>query len=169
MISGHNINSISLRYFNPIGVHESILIGDYSKDKTSNLIPIITETAIGKRKKLIIYGNDYNTIDGTCIRDYIHVVDLAIAHVLAMQFILENKGKYVFNVGTGNGISVLEAIKLFEDANQVKIKYSIGKRRSGDIEKIYSCSHLIKEELKWEAKQNIKKAMQSAWQWEKSK
>ena len=110
-------NSVSLRYFNPIGSHKSALIGDCSKDKPANLIPIITETAIGKRKKITIFGDDYNTPDGTCIRDYIHIVDLARSHVLAIKFIIKNPGKHVFNVGTGIGVSVLEALQIFEKAN----------------------------------------------------
>ena len=165
----NSANSVSLRYFNPIGSHESALIGDYSRDKASNLIPIITETAIGKRDKVTIFGNDYNTNDGTCIRDYIHVIDLATAHVAAMNFILQNPGKHIFNVGTGNGISVLEAIQAFEKANQLKINYSIGSRRKGDIEKIYADGTLIKKKLSWQPKKTLEQAMKSAWNWEKNK
>ena len=106
-------NSVALRYFNPIGSHKSALIGDCSTDKASNLVPVITETAIGKREKIIVFGDDYNTADGTCIRDYIHIVDLAKAHVKAMAFLIKNPGKHTFNVGTGVGISVLEIIKTF--------------------------------------------------------
>ena len=162
-------NSISLRYFNPIGSHNSTLIGDCSADKASNLVPIITETVIGRRKEITIFGDDYNTPDGTCIRDYIHVVDLAKSHVLALNFILKKSGKHVFNIGTGNGVSVLEAIKTFEKANDLKVNYSIGKRRSGDIEKIYANTKLAKQKLNWEPIETLKNAMISAWNWEKTR
>ena len=162
-------NSVSLRYFNPIGGHDSALIGDCSADKPSNLVPIITETAIGKRKNITVFGNDYNTPDGTCIRDYIHVVDLATSHVSALKFVLEASGKHVFNIGTGKGISVIEAIKAFEKANKLKVNYSIGKRRSGDIEQIYANNELAKEKLNWQAKRSLEEAMKSSWKWEKNK
>ena len=162
-------NSVALRYFNPIGSHKSVLIGDYSLEKASNIVPIITETAIGKRKKMTVFGNDYNTPDGTCIRDYIHVVDLARSHVLAMEFILSNSGKHAFNVGTGIGISVLELIHIFEKANKVKLNYMIGDRRKGDIEEIYADGELVKSKLGWKAQESLKEAMISAWDWEKSK
>ena len=162
-------NSISLRYFNPIGSHSSSLIGDCSKDKTSNLVPIITKVAIGKKDKITVLGNDYNTPDGSCIRDYIHVVDLAKSHVLALNYILKNSGKNCFNVGTGKGISVLETIKEFEKANKVKIKYNIGKRRKGDVEKIFSDNTLIKNKLKWKAEKSLRQALVDAWNWERNK
>ena len=162
-------NSVSLRYFNPIGGHDSALIGDCSADKPSNLVPIITETAIGKRKNITVFGNDYNTPDGTCIRDYIHVVDLATSHVSALKFVLKASGKHVFNIGTGKGISVIEAIKAFEKANKLKVNYSIGKRRSGDIEQIYANNELAKEKLNWQAKRSLEEAMKSSWKWEKNK
>tara|TARA_B100001094_G_C17889264_1_gene650836 strand:- start:288 stop:767 length:480 start_codon:yes stop_codon:yes gene_type:complete len=158
-----------LRYFNPIGSYSSALIGDCSADKASNLVPIITETVIGRRKEITVFGDDYNTSDGTCIRDYIHVVDLAKSHVSALEFILNQSGKHVFNIGTGNGVSVLEAIKTFEKANNLKVNYSIGKRRSGDIEKIYADTKLAKQKLDWEPKKTLKDAMISAWNWEKMK
>ena len=169
MLLKHNCNSVSLRYFNPIGSHESSLIGDCSSDKPSNLIPIITEVAIGKRKNLIVYGDDYNTPDGTCIRDYIHVVDLAKSHVLAMVYILKNPGKHAFNVGTGNGISVLDAINAFERTNNLKIDYSIGSRRSGDIEQIYANGSLVESKLGWQNEKTLEEAMKSAWDWERQK
>ncbi|MDA9663553.1 UDP-glucose 4-epimerase GalE [bacterium] len=169
MILEENINSISLRYFNPIGSHETALIGDCSSDKPSNLVPIITETAIGKRKKITIYGNDYNTPDGTCIRDYIHVVDLAKSHVMAIKYLFNNPGKHIFNVGTGIGLSVLEVINKFARINKLKINYSIGDRRNGDIERIYSNCDLIKKELGWSAEETFKQAMISSWKWEKQK
>jgi len=162
-------NSVVLRYFNPIGSHSSALIGDCSADKPSNLVPIITEVAIGKREKITIYGDDYNTPDGTCIRDYIHVVDLAKSHVLAMNFLIKNPGKHAFNVGTGIGISVLDAVNAFEKTNNLSINYSIGPRRSGDIEQIYANGSLVKAKLGWEAQETLEQAMRSAWDWEKNK
>ena len=169
LLEKNECNSISLRYFNPIGSHSSLLIGDCSKDKTSNLVPIITKVAIGKKDKITVLGNDYNTPDGSCIRDYIHVVDLAKSHVLALDYILKNSGKNCFNVGTGKGISVLETIKEFEKANKVKIKYTIGKRRKGDVEKIFSDNTLIKNKLKWKAKKSLRQALVDAWNWERNK
>ena len=169
MLKEDSSNSVALRYFNPIGSHSTALIGDCSSDKPSNLVPIITEVAIGKRKNITIFGNDYNTPDGTCIRDYIHVVDLAKSHVKAMGFLINNPGKHAFNVGTGIGISVLDAIKAFETTNDLSINYSIGPRRSGDIEEIYANGILVKAKLGWEAKETLEQAMKSAWDWEKSK
>ena len=161
MLKEDSCNSVALRYFNPIGSHPSALIGDCSADRPNNLIPIITEVAIGKREKIIVYGNNYDTADGTCIRDYIHVVDLARSHVLAMDFLIKKAGKHAFNVGTGVGVSVLEAIKVFEKTNNLSVKYSIGPRRSGDIEQIYANGKLIKTKLGWEAKETLEKAMKS--------
>ena len=169
MLKDDTCNSVALRYFNPIGSHSSSLIGDCSADKPSNLVPIITEVAIGKREKITVFGNDYNTPDGTCIRDYIHVVDLAKSHVLAMNFLINNPGKYAFNVGTGIGVSVLDAIKAFEKTNNLSINYCIGARRDGDIEQIYANGSLVKSKLAWEAKESLEKAMKSAWEWEKLK
>ena len=167
MLESDNSNSVSLRYFNPIGSHPSGLIGDCSADKPSNLVPIITEVAIGKRKEITVFGDDYNTPDGTCIRDYIHVVDLAKSHVLAMDFLIKNLGKHAFNVGTGIGVSVLDAIKSFEKTNNLKINYSIGPRRSGDIEQIYANGSLVKTKLGWEPKESLEQAMKSVWNWKK--
>jgi UDP-glucose 4-epimerase len=169
MLLDDKCNSVALRYFNPIGSHSSALIGDCSADRPSNLVPIITETAIGKREKITVFGNDYNTHDGTCIRDYIHVLDLAKSHVLAMNFVLNNPGKHAFNVGTGIGVSVLDVIKAFEKANNLKVNYSIGPRRSGDIEQIYANGSFVKNKLGWEAKETLEQAMKSAWEWEKLK
>ena len=162
-------HSVSLRYFNPIGSHHSGLIGDCSADKPSNLVPIITELAIGKREEIIVFGQDYNTPDGTCIRDYIHVVDLANSHVKALDYLIKEPGKYAFNVGTGKGVSVLEAIQIFERVNKMKIKYKVGERRKGDIEKIYSDNSLISKELEWSAKISLNQAMKDAWNWEQKK
>ena len=169
MLKEDTCNSVALRYFNPIGSHPSALIGDCSADKASNLVPIITEVAIGKREKITVFGDDYNTPDGTCIRDYIHVVDLAKSHVLAMDFIINNPGKHAFNVGTGIGVSVLDAVKAFEKTNNLSINYFIGPRRDGDIEQIYANGSLVKAKLGWEAKESLEQAMKSAWQWEKQK
>ena len=169
MLKDDTCNSVALRYFNPIGSHSSSLIGDCSADKPSNLVPIITEVAIGKREKITVFGDDYNTPDGTCIRDYIHVVDLAKSHVLAMDFLVNNPGKHAFNVGTGIGVSVLDAVKAFEKTNNLSINYSIGPRRDGDIEQIYANGSLVKAKLGWKAKESLEKAMKSAWDWEKGK
>ena len=169
MLKSDACNSVALRYFNPIGSHHSALIGDCSVDRPSNLVPIITEVAIGKREKIIVFGDDYNTPDGTCIRDYIHVVDLAKSHVLAMDFLINNPGKHAFNVGTGIGVSVLDAVKAFEKTNNLTINYTVGPRRDGDIEQIYANGSLVKEKLGWEAKETLEQAMKSAWEWEKIK
>ena len=169
LLNNTKISSISLRYFNPIGSHESGVIGDCSSDKASNLVPIITETAIGKREQITVFGDDYDTPDGTCLRDYIHVVDLANAHVKALQYVMKNKGKSAFNIGTGNGVSVLEAIHIFEKVNNIKVNYKIGPRRAGDVEKIYSDNTLSTNELKWKAQKTLDTAMLSAWKWENQK
>ena len=160
------INSISLRYFNPIGSHPSVLIGDCSADKPANLVPIICEVANGVREQLIVNGDDYNTIDGTCVRDYIHVVDLARSHVSALVYLLKNPSKEVFNIGTGKGLSVLEAVHFFEEANKKDINYSIGMRRKGDIEEIYSDNKKVEKILEWKAEIPIQDAMKHAWNWE---
>ena len=164
-----NVNSISLRYFNPIGSHRSGLIGDCSSDKPANLIPIICEVAKGVREKLIINGDDYNTIDGTCVRDYIHVVDLAKSHVSALNYLLKNPKKEIFNIGTGEGLSVLEAVYFFEKVNKEKINYSIGPRREGDVDEIYSDNKKVEDLLVWQAEQSVLQAMKDAWNWEINK
>ena len=169
LLNKTDISSVSLRYFNPIGSHESGLIGDCSFDKASNLVPIITETAIGIREQITVFGDDYNTKDGTCLRDYIHVIDLANAHIKALEYVMKYNDKSTFNIGTGNGVSVLEAIHIFEQVNTLKVNYKIGPRRAGDVEQIYSDNTLSTNELKWEAKRTIEEAMSSAWLWEKQK
>ena len=170
LIEESGINSISLRYFNPVGSHPSILIGDCSADKPNNLVPIICEVASGKRKSMQIFGNDYNTHDGTCIRDYIHVVDLAKAHVMAVNHILNNtKIKTAYNLGVGKGVSVLEVIYSFEKVNNLKISYELGPRRAGDVEQIYSDNTKINEELDWFPVMSFESALESAWNWEKLK
>lgn len=169
LISKNLCNSISLRYFNPIGSHDSGLIGDCSRDSASNLVPVIAEVACGIRDKLLVNGNDYNTHDGTCVRDYVHVQDLAIAHVKALDFLLDNNIKDVFNVGTGKGFSVLEIIEDFQKSNMSKLNYEIGPRRKGDVEKIYSDVKKIKKILDWSAKRSIGEALISDWNWQISK
>jgi UDP-glucose 4-epimerase len=161
---------ISLRYFNPIGAHPSSLLGELPIGAPNNLVPYITQTAAGIRKELVIFGKDYNTPDGTCIRDYIHVADLASAHVQAMRF-LEQKDKggllEVFNLGTGEGISVLEVVEEFIASTGVKFPYRFGDRRPGDVEKVFADpvkSNLI---LGWKAEYSLRDALIHAWQWEK--
>lgn len=159
---------IALRYFNPVGAHTSALIGELPRGVPQNLIPFVTQSAIGKRDSITIYGDDYNTADGTCIRDYIHVVDLAKAHIAALQR-MENQESdpyEVINIGTGRGYSVLEVIKAFESSTGVKLDYKIGPRRSGDIEKIYGEVNKAKQVLGWEAELGIEEMMSSAWAWE---
>ena len=168
LIQNNNCNSVSLRYFNPIGSHESGLIGDCSSDNASNLVPIVAEVAAGLRPKLTVNGNDYNTHDGTCVRDYIHVQDLAIAHVKALDYLLEHEDKEVFNVGTGHGLSVLDIVNAFEASNNLKLKYAIGDRRAGDVEKIYADGAKIKKVLGWKAVRTTEEALISAWNWQKS-
>ena len=169
ILSRNPISSVSLRYFNPIGSHASTLIGDCSGDKASNLVPIITEVASGIRKKLIINGSDYNTLDGTCVRDYLHVQDLAQAHVNSFEYVFNKNGKHIFNVGSGKGLSVLEIIKSFERVNNIDLDYTFGQRRNGDVEAIYSNGSLAKSELKWHPKISLDQAMLDAWNWEKQK
>ena len=169
LISKNLCNSVSLRYFNPIGSHDSGLIGDCSSDNASNLVPIVAEVAQGIRDVLIINGNDYDTHDGTCVRDYIHVQDLAISHVKALDYLLFSEGKFVFNVGTGIGLSVLDIVNAFEDVNSIKIHRKIGPRRRGDIKEIYSDGTLIHDVLRWKPIKTIEEALISSWKWQKSK
>ncbi|GAA4519805.1 UDP-glucose 4-epimerase GalE [Sphingobacterium thermophilum] len=165
-----NYHIIALRYFNPVGAHPSALIGELPNGVPQNLLPFITQTAIGKREKLTVFGNDYDTPDGSCIRDYIHVVDLAKAHVAAIKLLEKGNpnGKYdVFNVGTGNGYSVLEAIAAFEKASGQKLKYEFGPRREGDVVKVWGDVSKSNRELGWKAELGIDEMMASAWAWEK--
>ncbi len=164
------IKVISLRYFNPIGAHESALIGELPLSEPDNLVPYITQTAIGIREQLKIFGSDYNTPDGTCIRDYIHVVDLAKAHIIAINRLIAHKNKSdfeVFNLGTGKGSSVLEVINSFEKVSLKKLNYKITERRSGDIEQIYADTKYANEELGWKAEKTLDDMLLSAWNWEK--
>ncbi|TWV99037.1 UDP-glucose 4-epimerase GalE [Chitinophaga pinensis] len=161
--------SILLRYFNPVGAHPSGLIGELPLGRPDNLVPFITQTAIGKLPKLTVFGHDYDTRDGSCIRDYIHVMDIANAHTKALQYLLAKKNKEnceVFNLGTGNGVTVLEAIKAFEKISGVKLNYELGPRRPGDVIAIYANNTKAKEELGWVAGTGIEDMMRTAWQWE---
>jgi UDP-glucose 4-epimerase len=162
-------NLISLRYFNPIGAHKSGLIGELPNGIPNNLMPYITQTAVGLRDKLSVYGNDYPTPDGTPIRDYIHVVDLAKAHVKALKRQLQNKQEEnfeIFNLGTGKGYSVLEVIKAFEEVSKKKLNYEIVERRDGDVPKLYAATKLAEEKLEWKANKSLEEMIASAWQWE---
>ncbi|MFD1768692.1 UDP-glucose 4-epimerase GalE [Sphingobacterium suaedae] len=164
-----NYQVIALRYFNPVGAHESALIGELPLGVPQNLLPFITQTAIGKREKLTVFGGDYDTPDGSCVRDYIHVVDLAKAHVAAIQLLEKGNpnGRYdVFNVGTGNGYSVLQAIAAFETASGQKLNYVIGPRRDGDIVKVWGDVTKSTTQLGWKAELGIDEMMSSAWAWE---
>lgn len=163
--------SIILRYFNPIGAHASAEIGELPLGVPNNLLPFVTQTAIGIRKQLSVFGNDYNTPDGSCIRDYIHVVDLARAHVIAVQRMLNEKTKSpveTFNLGTGRGLSVLEIIDTFEKVNGVKISYKIVDRREGDIEKVWADPAYANNELGWTATETVEETLRSAWAWEQN-
>ncbi len=165
-----NLRAISLRYFNPIGAHPSAEIGELPIGTPQNLVPFITQTAIGKREKLSVYGNDYPTSDGTCIRDYIHVMDLAKAHVVALERLLKNKADTnydVFNLGTGKGNSVLEVINTFEEITGQKLPYKIAERREGDVIAAYADTNKANNVLKWKAEHNLDQALKSAWNWEK--
>ena len=165
------MKSILLRYFNPLGAHPSALIGELPQGVPNNLVPFITQTAKGKRKELMVFGNDYNTIDGSCIRDYIDVVDLAKAHVIAVNRLLNHKTENdieIFNLGTGNGVSVIEIIEAFEKASGIKIPYKIVERRAGDIEKVWADTSKANNILGWKASVPLIETLRSAWNWEKS-
>jgi UDP-glucose 4-epimerase len=164
-----NINAILLRYFNPIGSHPSAEIGELPIGVPQNLVPFITQTGIGLRKELMVYGNDYPTVDGTCIRDYIHVVDLAKAHVVALQRLLENKNEdkvEIFNLGTGVGSSVLEVISSFEKVSGKPFPYKIVDRREGDVTMAYASTDKANTILGWKTASSLDEAMESAWKWE---
>ncbi len=169
-IKNSGLHTILLRYFNPIGAHQTALIGELPIGVPNNLVPYITQTAIGKRECLNVYGKDYPTPDGTCIRDYIHVVDLAKAHVVAVDRLIENKNKSsleIFNLGTGNGFSVLEVITSFEKIAEQKLNYKIVERRAGDVAMIYSDCELANKELGWKANLGLEEMLSSSWKWEK--
>lgn len=163
------IKAILLRYFNPIGAHKSGLIGELPNGVPQNLVPFITQTAIGKREKLSVYGNDYPTADGTCIRDYIHVVDLAEAHVVSLERLLNNKNETaveIFNLGTGKGSSVLEVIECFEKVTNQKLNYQIVDRREGDVIQAYADTTKAREILGWQTRLSLDEALLSSWDWE---
>ncbi|MFD2246597.1 UDP-glucose 4-epimerase GalE [Pontibacter ruber] len=166
--SGSNMHSIALRYFNPIGAHPSAKIGELPLGVPNNLVPFITQTAAGIREQLTIFGSDYDTPDGTCIRDYVHVVDLAKAHVAAINRLLSGKAENIefFNVGTGTGNTVLEAVQAFERVTGVKLNYKIGPRRPGDVPKIYADVTKATEVLGFRTTSTLEEAMQSAWDWQ---
>jgi len=164
------LKGIALRYFNPVGAHPSALIGELPIGVPANLVPFITQTAAGLRNELKVFGDDYDTSDGSAVRDYINVVDLAKAHVVAVKRLLNNRNKSgyeIFNLGTGNGVSVLEAVHAFEKATGLKLNYKIVGRRAGDIEKIWADTTFANEELGWKAETGLEETMLSAWKWEK--
>ena len=165
------LKGIALRYFNPIGAHPSALIGELPRGVPQNLVPFITQTAAGIRECLSVFGDDYDTPDGSCLRDYIDVVDLAKAHVVAITRMIEdkNKEKYeIFNVGTGNGVSVLELVNSFEQVNELKLNYKIAPRRPGDVVAIWADTSLANNELGWKAERSLDDTLRSAWAWEKN-
>lgn len=169
--NAHNLNAIALRYFNPIGAHDSIKIGELPLGVPQNLIPFVTQTAAGIRKELSIFGDDYPTHDGTAIRDYIHVVDLAKAHIAALQRLLDKKNANnfeFFNVGTGKGSSVLDVVKSFEKVSSQKLPYKIVGRRAGDITAAYADTSLASKELNWKTEKTLDEALDSAWKWQQS-
>ena len=168
--SNHELRMMSLRYFNPIGAHESAFIGELPIGKPNNLLPFITQTAAGVHEKLTIFGNTYPTVDGTCVRDYIHVVDLAEAHVKALEFLLGQRMgcNEIVNIGTGKGSSVLEVVDAFEKVNEVTVNYEFGPKRQGDVIEIYANVDYAKSLLGWQAKKTINDAVRDAWRWEKS-
>lgn len=163
------LKAISLRYFNPVGAHPSALIGELPIGVPNNLVPYITQTAAGVRQKLIVFGNDYNTPDGSCLRDFIHVVDLAKAHAAALEKIESLDHRYeAFNLGTGKGVSVLEVVDCFQTATGVKLKYEVGPRRAGDVEKIFANPAKAEKLLGWKTELSLTDSMTHAWQWEKN-
>ncbi len=161
---------VSLRYFNPIGAHPSTLMGELPIGTPNNLVPYITQTAAGKRAKLTVFGSDYNTPDGSCVRDFIHVVDVADAHLKAMEYLAklsEENTLRIFNLGTGRGVSVLELIEQFKRVSGVDLPYTIGPRRPGDIEKVYADTTKVNSELGWKTKYTSEESLLHAWEWEK--
>jgi UDP-glucose 4-epimerase len=169
MFSNNGGAAILLRYFNPVGAHPSALIGETPLGKPQNLVPAITQTAIGKLPTMKVFGNDYPTRDGSCIRDYIHVCDIAHAHTLALQYLQANKyteNCEVFNLGTGNGITVLEAIRMFEEVSGRSLAYSMAARRPGDVMAIYANNEKAVQQLGWSIRYNLQEMMRTAWNWE---
>lgn len=169
--SAPGFKAVLLRYFNPVGAHPTGFNGEFPRGRPDNLVPYITQTAAGILQKLTVFGDNYDTRDGSCIRDYIHVSDIADAHVKALNYLIENKQKKastVFNLGTGNGVSVLEAIHSFEKVTEQKLNYEVGPRRAGDVISIYANNDLVKKELNWMPKYNLDEMMLSAWKWQQN-
>jgi UDP-glucose 4-epimerase len=169
-VSNKNLNSILLRYFNPVGAHPSIQIGELPVGRPANLVPAITQTAIGKLPTMQVYGTDYNTKDGSCVRDYIHVSDIAHAHTLALNYLLDKKNTMpseIFNLGSGDGYTVLEVIDTFEKVSGTKLNYELAPRRSGDVVAIFANNEKAKTILNWQLKYNLTDMMKTAWDWEK--
>ncbi len=165
-----HFNTILLRYFNPVGAHESAMIGEF-QDHAESVVPVITQTAIGKRPEMTVFGNDYNTKDGSCVRDYVHVMDIANAHTRALQYIIDDRNKSnceVFNLGTGNGVTVLELIAAFEKVSGEKLNYKIGPRRAGDVIEVYANNNKACKLLGWETKYDLDAMMDTAWRWEQA-
>ena len=163
-----HFNTILLRYFNPAGAHPSGFIGEFM-EKPENVVPVITQTAIGKRSEMTVFGSDYDTRDGSCIRDYIHVCDIANAHTKALQYIIEDRNKAnceVFNLGSGNGVSVLELIKAFEKVSGLKLNYKVGPRRPGDVVEVYANNNRARKMLGWDPKYDLEAMMDTSWKWE---
>lgn len=169
VLAGKNRSIIALRYFNPVGAHPSAEIGELPSGVPNNLVPYITQTAAGVRPKLTLFGSDYNTPDGTNVRDFIHVVDVAKAHVAAIQYLDNQEVNYydTFNIGTGNGNTVLEVVTTFEAVNNLKLNYEIGARRPGDVEKVYGNVEKAARLMNWQAEKTLAESLQDAWRWEK--
>lgn len=165
-----DFNAILLRYFNPVGAHPSGIIGEF-QDLSESVVPVITQTAIGKRQQMTVFGNDYATRDGSCVRDYIHVMDIANAHTRALQYIMEDRNKHnceVFNLGTGNGVTVLELINAFERVSGLQLNFRVGPRRPGDIIEVYANNNRARTLLGWEAQYHLDAMMDTAWRWEQA-
>ncbi|RYE21741.1 MAG: UDP-glucose 4-epimerase GalE [Sphingobacteriales bacterium] len=161
-------NAILLRYFNPVGAHDTALIGEL-QEKAENLVPVITQTAIGKLREMNVFGTDYDTRDGSCVRDYIHVMDIADAHTKALQYVMESRNSSnceIFNLGSGDGVTVLELIAAFEKVSGQKLNYKLGDRRSGDVVAVYANNSKARQLLNWEIKYSLDKMMDTAWRWE---
>jgi len=165
-----HFNTILLRYFNPVGAHQSAYIGEF-QDLSESVVPVITKTAIGKRPDMTVFGTDYDTRDGSCVRDYVHVSDIANAHTLALQYIIDDRNKSnceVFNLGTGNGVTVLELIAAFEKVSGEKLNYKLGARRPGDVVEVYANNSKAQTLLGWDAKYDLDTMMDTAWRWEQA-
>lgn len=164
-----DVKAVSLRYFNPAGAHKSGITGETKTDRPSSLVPILAQQAAGVREKITVFGSDYNTADGSCVRDYIHVSDIAEAHVLAFKYLDTMKENYdVFNLGSGSGNTTLEVVKAFENENNLKLNYEIGPRRTGDVEKIYASNSKAEKALGWIPKRSLKDIVRSAWKWQQN-